>query len=350
MSVAVGAASHRPTLHDILANSAPPPWTLAAFMAYLSQNHCLETLEFTMEADRYKAAYADVQQAEGGLPADQWPLDAREYVTALWHRLIETYIMPYGPREVNLPGPVRDRLLACDPLAAVPPPAELDEAATIVFELMNDSVLLPFLDAAQVHAGDDDDLSPAEIHSRQGRSRARIHKDHKDRDATAASPSAASSTGDDSGGWSPKPSFLQLNHHRGRKAEGRGQSPSASSVDGSGAATSTDRSVAGLADDSGSATPPSAGEPLTPPTTPPTSDWSFSTSPTSASGSGSNSNSNSLQRAITVHNAGWKRVGAKLGIGRKNRRAALPVTSATSSTSSPTDADVPMTDAAGRPL
>jgi hypothetical protein len=35
----------RPNLRDILANTSPPPWTLAAFMAYLSNNHCLETLD-----------------------------------------------------------------------------------------------------------------------------------------------------------------------------------------------------------------------------------------------------------------------------------------------------------------
>lgn len=43
----------RPNLREILANTSPPPWTLAAFMAYLSNNHCLETLEFTMDSGRF---------------------------------------------------------------------------------------------------------------------------------------------------------------------------------------------------------------------------------------------------------------------------------------------------------
>src|SRR6202161_3516522 len=39
----------RPTLQEVLSNTAPPPWTISAFTAYLSQNHCLETLELTIE-------------------------------------------------------------------------------------------------------------------------------------------------------------------------------------------------------------------------------------------------------------------------------------------------------------
>jgi hypothetical protein len=37
----------------MLANAAPSPWTLGAFMQYLSENHCLEVLEFTTDASRY---------------------------------------------------------------------------------------------------------------------------------------------------------------------------------------------------------------------------------------------------------------------------------------------------------
>ncbi|KFY57138.1 hypothetical protein V496_06528 [Pseudogymnoascus sp. VKM F-4515 (FW-2607)] len=60
LSVAIPAKQYcprRPTLREVLANSAPPPWTLSAFTVYLSQNHCLETLEFTMDATLYRKHY-----------------------------------------------------------------------------------------------------------------------------------------------------------------------------------------------------------------------------------------------------------------------------------------------------
>ncbi|CAK7229105.1 hypothetical protein SBRCBS47491_007134 [Sporothrix bragantina] len=290
-SVAVLAVSNRPTLQDILSNSALPPWTLGAFMAYLSQNHCLETLEFTMEAERYQTTFSQVQLDEGQDDATQWSQDAQDYTFAIWRRLIGTYITPLGPREVNLPGPVRDRLLALDGNSAPPSPCELNEAVKIVYELMNDSVLLSFIDSVNTAAQQQDQLTASDADdqhhdTRQGRPRLRMPKD-------------LSSSGGEESSRSPKPSFLpQLN--LGRRSEGRGRSPSASSAD----ASSVER--VGLVDDTGSTTPPT-GEPLTPPTTPPTSDWNFSTSP------------NGLQRAITVHNAGWKRMSAKLGLGSLNR-------------------------------
>ena len=286
------AASNRPTLQDILANSAPPPWTLGAFMAYLSQNHCLETLEFTMEAERYQTTFSQVQFDEGQDDAARWSQDAQDYTFSIWRRLIGTYITPLGPREVNLPGPVRDRLLALDRNSAPPNPSELNEAVRIIFELMNDSVLLSFIDSVNASTHDQRlAASDADDHhhdTRTGRPRLRMTKD-KD----------SSSSGFEDSSRSPKPTFLpQLS--LGRRSEGSGRSPSASSADTS----SADR--LGLMDDNGSTTPPS-GEPLTPPTTPPTSDWNFSTSP------------NGLQRALTVHNAGWKRMSAKLGLGGLNR-------------------------------
>ena len=44
-------------------------------MAYLSQNHCMETLEFTMDADRYRAAYSKLLGPDA---ADQVALEHAE--------------------------------------------------------------------------------------------------------------------------------------------------------------------------------------------------------------------------------------------------------------------------------
>ena len=139
----------RPTLREILANTSEAPWTLAAFMAYLSNNHCLETLEFTMDAGRYKKHYAKMlgRASNGSVSTKD-----REYVQALWQRLVDAYIKPNGTREVNLPSIVRDPILLLSPAEApaeMPPtPEKLDPAVAKIYELMEDSVLGPFLNSA----------------------------------------------------------------------------------------------------------------------------------------------------------------------------------------------------------
>ena len=92
--------SRRPNLTEILANTAPPPWTLSSFMAFLSQNHCLENLEFTMDASRYRKHYSKMVNRHPGTPIS--PLsDECAYVLMLWRRLIDAYIRESGPREVS---------------------------------------------------------------------------------------------------------------------------------------------------------------------------------------------------------------------------------------------------------
>lgn len=91
----------KPKLAEILANTAPPPYTLSSFMAFLSQNHCLENLEFTMDASRYRKHYSKMVNRHPGSPIS--PLsDECAYVLMLWRRLIDAYIRESGPREVSL--------------------------------------------------------------------------------------------------------------------------------------------------------------------------------------------------------------------------------------------------------
>jgi hypothetical protein len=92
----------KPNLQEILSNTAPPPYTLTSFMAFLSQNHCLENLEFTMDASRYRKHYAKMVNRHPGTPIS--PLSEEcGYVLMLWRRLIDAYIRESGPREVSAP-------------------------------------------------------------------------------------------------------------------------------------------------------------------------------------------------------------------------------------------------------
>lgn len=269
-----------PSLQEILSGSAPPPWTYGAFTAFLSQNHCLETLEFIKDADNYASTYEEIMGAQ-----NVWMTDASEHVCSLWEKLMNAYLIPYGPRELNIPSPVRDRLLALPANGTPPHPSELDEAVQIVYELMNDSVLGPFLEAVSPHQ---EPVLEDNYSMRQGRAQLRIPKD--------------STSNSEESSRSPKTSFLPMfGLHRSDQA----------------GSSSSDAAEGGLSDDSGSVGSP-RDEPTTPPTTPPTSDSSFNASP------------GSLQRAISAHNSGWKKMGEKLGFSRKARSKRSNTTSVTS--------------------
>jgi hypothetical protein len=285
-----------PSLRDILSDVAPPPFTLGAFTAFLSQNFCLETLEFTLDAERYRAAYTNYlkeQTAGSG--------DSKEHVCAIWRKIISAYILPHGHREVNIPAHVRDRLLSLATSPVPPDPSELDEAVRIVYELLNDSVLGPFL--ASVSAQQWEQTRCEASDSRHARSRLRI-------------PRESSSASEDST-RSPRSGFLPLltipwsNEPR---------SATSSSSD------AADRG--GLTDDSANTPSPTGNEPMTPPTTPPTSDYGFNSSP------------GGLQK-VSSHSSGWKKMGAKLGFNRMSRSKRGHSASASCATSVPAGADIP---------
>ncbi|GJN68284.1 regulator of G-protein signaling [Purpureocillium lilacinum] len=255
-------ASRPPTLTEILLDTAPPPWTLSAFMAYLSQNHCMETLEFTLDSQRYAAFY---EQLGAEVPPTR---ESSERVCGFWEKLMQVYIVPCAPREVNIPSRVRDRLLSLPYGQSPPHPSELDEAGRIIYELMNDSLLVPFLQSVAPMQL----MSPTEEHNISPRRRS---------------------------------------HHSGGRGIGHHASSSSS-------ASPRAVDLEALTDDSDSNSPGTM-EPMTPPTTPPTSEYTFNTSP------------GGFQRAVAAHNKGWKKVGAKLGFSRKgSSRRSTPTSSSSS--------------------
>lgn len=211
-STPAGAFGARPpSLTDILLDVASPPWTLSAFMAYLSQNHCMETLEFTLDSQRYTTFYNELI-----LDNSSRTRDNDDRVCSLWEKLMQVYVISCAPREVNLPASVRDHLLSLPCGPAPPHPSQLDEAGRIIYELMNDSLLVPFLQS----------VSPP-------------HLDHDDH---IRSPRFAPHS--KMGGPIRSTTSMQTLESES------------------------------LTDDSDCNSPP-AMEPMTPPTTPPTSEWAF---------------------------------------------------------------------------
>jgi hypothetical protein len=314
----VGASycPRRPTLSEILANTAPPPWTLSAFMAYLSHNHCLETLEFTMDASRYCKHYSKMVGRNPGSPVS--PLsDECTYVKMLWQRLLDAYIAPNGPREVNLPSDVRDSLLAQSNPYVPPHPSTLDSAVAKIYELMEESVLTPFLnslcpqtshpDFAAFEA--DDSLSRTQTHSYDDRG---MHsRGSSPTNQRASAPSSLTS------------SFMHSRNSHGRFASGPPATSSSSTANNNNNNnTSSSSAVAGynsgsdaLTDDSGSATSPSGlDDPMTPPTTPPMSEFNYGNYYDSQ-GTTPSPRIGRQEHATGIAGAtkdGWKRVSSKL--------------------------------------
>lgn len=267
VSLAVSAGGLRPSLNDILANTAPPPYTLSAFMAYLSQNHCLETLEFTLEAKRYREAYEALVERLG---ADAITSDTPEsqHLRMLWQRLLMAYILPGAPREINVSSEVRDRLLAYRDVAMPPTPDTLNSAVRRIHDLMEESIFLPFLnshtispsmDPSSESASSPDDLmylsstSLEEHPVRKPRSRAKRTSPQssiKDIPATVGRSNVS----------------LSAVHALGKRASGAFTTASGES----GSVTLTDDSIP-----LSSPTNEEPTTPMTPPTTPPASEPHF---------------------------------------------------------------------------
>ncbi|KAK5127634.1 hypothetical protein LTR85_006975 [Meristemomyces frigidus] len=294
----------RPNLREILANTSPAPWSLAAFMAYLSNNHCLETLEFTMDAGRYRKHYAKMMSraSDGEIP----PVKDREYVQALWKRLVEAYIQPNGSREVNLPSDVRDPIMNLPSGDLPPAPEKLDQAVTKIYELMEESVLVPFLNSAYPQTAHTTAVSYPYDHSEE--TMPMTARPYEDRSAFSrrsrharSSPPPQTAVDPHSYSYSPPsvlnrksaPSALTNSLNKARfsvklspttssTSQPAGALSHSSTIESQAAFSDANLSVGGsgsgpgMTDDSGSASSPTNESPMTPPTSPPMSDVAHS--------------------------------------------------------------------------
>jgi hypothetical protein len=276
-------------------------------MAYLSQNHCLETLEFTIAAERYHKQY---QELTGH--GEHTPLSPNtpgiEYVRARWQILLDAYIAPNGPREVNLPSDVRDRLMSLPSEFLPPDPRELEQAVKIIYELMDESVFVLFLNSISLSRGHEFQSSPGT--SNESMTDVNISAPLDER---ALSPTKSRREGTPPPGElgtdamsqsysGPSPRHSHSSHITAALSRGLAARLS-THLSGSSPGTSGE-AIESMTDDSTDSPSPSGSalEPMTPPNTPPTSHTEFvdpspGTSPHSGRGEGSS----------------WKKMGVKLG-------------------------------------
>jgi hypothetical protein len=136
----------RPTLNEVLSDAMPPPYTLNAFMTYLSENHCLETLQFTLAAKQYRETYNSFVNQSGEPIATTDP-SAGRHLRMLYQLLLTTYVIPGAPREVNLSSDVRGSLLRYKDQLTPPQPEALEPSVKHIQELMENSIFLLFLNS-----------------------------------------------------------------------------------------------------------------------------------------------------------------------------------------------------------
>ena len=133
----------RPTLDDVLNGKAPKPYTLAAYTAFLSQQHCLETLEFTLEAKNYREKYDAAAAQLAGMPLNTDSDEGFE-LQQDWMRVLDVYVKPGAPREINLPAEERDDMVDYPCGLKPPPPEAFDASVKRMHDLMSDSIFIPF--------------------------------------------------------------------------------------------------------------------------------------------------------------------------------------------------------------
>ncbi|KAJ5500486.1 Regulator of G protein signaling superfamily [Penicillium expansum] len=253
LAISSGAFSMRPTLNEVLANIAPPPYTLSAFMAYLSQNHCLETLEFTMEANRYRDSYYALAERVGSAAMES-ECPETQHLRMLWKRLLTAYIFPGSPREINLSSEVRDALLQYKNVAAPPVPETLDSAVKRIHDLMEESIFLPFVNSHTTSPSmgpSDPFMGPDDFMSLSSTS---LDEHPMKRSSTKDLPAT---------GHNRSTMSLGAVHAIGKRTSGALVNTS----------TNGESAYLSLTDDSASPqSSPTAEEPMTPPTTPPASE------------------------------------------------------------------------------
>ena len=266
----------RPTLEDVLSSRAPSPYTLAAYTAFLSQQHCLETLEFTTESKKYSDKYDEASVSMGGMPLTIETQEGWELIQD-WQRILEIYVKPGAPREINLPAEERDDLVECSYDFKPPRPASLDAAVKRMYDLMSDSIFIPFCNSlkqfnyAQTYNvmsdfDDSGDLEPSRLTFDERAMHRRIPSRRK-----RSPPTTSAGTLDTS--RSPPQHHRPTNSSNLSSALGR-QSGARLSTHISHSSIMSDSA---LTDSSGPESPPAGDimdhEPvMTPPTTPPTSE------------------------------------------------------------------------------
>ncbi|KAE8384756.1 hypothetical protein BDV23DRAFT_188894 [Aspergillus alliaceus] len=132
-----------PTFDKVLNDVAPYPYTLKSFKAYLSQNHCSESLEFLEGMKQYKQAYRSALNLDGSSSSSRSSMLPRLLLT--WRNLLSVYILPGSLHELNISTEERNALLKYTDISSPPSPCVIDEAVGKIAQSLESSIFLPYL-------------------------------------------------------------------------------------------------------------------------------------------------------------------------------------------------------------
>ncbi|KAL9063396.1 MAG: hypothetical protein Q9157_008265 [Trypethelium eluteriae] len=240
-----------------------------------------------MDAGRYRKHYHKMlTRPPGGVIQPE--SHECEYLRMLWSRLLEAYIRPSGEREVNLPSDVRDDILNLPNHSIPPPPESLDLAVAKINELMEESVLYPFLNSFEEHtarlSSSSTSLSTYNNPSEENLTRSSTSTTHRFSSRRRTTPPPASARDSSQSPQMTSRNVFSSSRHisappsSGVTASIHRLSPTVarttqvSSVSSSGSTSAAAGTPAESTDDSGDSPFPS-GDLMTPPTTPPTSEY-----------------------------------------------------------------------------
>lgn len=133
--------SSRTTLDDILSDQSSGSYSYNALLDFLTQGHCMETLDFISDAKLYRNTYTLYS-----ISVDNCDLIRDTTLVAQqWKRLISTYVFPESPCQINFPDHIREQLFEPgDPIVSPPNPERLDLAIDYAYEIITEDALVPF--------------------------------------------------------------------------------------------------------------------------------------------------------------------------------------------------------------
>ena len=306
----------RPTLDDVLNGRAPPPYTLAAYTAFLSEQHCLETLEFSVESKKYREKYDEAVAHLAGMPFTVETDEGFE-LQQDWTRILDIYIRPGAPREINLPAEERDDLVEWPFGLKPPPPEALEPAVKRMHDLMAESIFIPFCNNLRTisHAQTYNALSEySQRHSRHIDDRGTSYP-HNPAHRRKSPPSTSHSSSNF------RPSRSPPSQHRPSQNSARSSGLSRTSgqritpyVSSSSTGSVGESAVADS--ESSDSILPADRHLLSPPVTPPAGEPSFHSS-------GSQTSSPNAPRPQRTESGGWKKMSQKIWPGRKKNGSGL---------------------------
>ncbi|KAF8931386.1 hypothetical protein BGZ52_012697 [Haplosporangium bisporale] len=154
----------KPSIHQILLNQGPGHYTLDNFAVFLQTQFCSENLAFWLASRQYKlCALSLCQSIQPAIPDFDLRLESSNLLNATQSRrfvdlqremfgLIESFIRPGSPYELNLSDVVRRRLLKTAEEQGDFHPRVLNQAREAILDLMKSTSYPLFLELSEQQA------------------------------------------------------------------------------------------------------------------------------------------------------------------------------------------------------